>query len=127
VLIVLVLVLATNGPSSLVGFDYARTENAPERLGSAAGIVNVGGFIAALVTILAIGLVLDLRRQGAAGDYSLDDFRVAFSVQYVMWAIGLAGVLTSRRRLRALRAPGLDPFPRAVARVARSRRDRRRG
>jgi MFS family permease len=127
VLVVLVLVLATNGPGSLVGFDYARTENAPERLGSAAGIVNVGGFIAALATILAIGLVLDLRRHGAAGDYSLDDFRVAFAVQYVMWAIGLAGVLTSRRRLRALRAPDLDPFPRAVARVARDRRNRRRG
>lgn len=28
-LILLVLVLATNGPGSMVGFDYARTENPP--------------------------------------------------------------------------------------------------
>jgi MFS family permease len=126
VLVLLILVLATNGPGSLVGFDYARTENAPERLGAAAGIVNVGGFVAALATILAIGLLLDLRRPGPAAHYTLDDFRVAFSAQYLVWAIGLAGVLTSRRRLRALRAPDLDPFPRAVVRVARSRRQRRR-
>ena len=46
-------------------------------------------------------------------------------VQYGVWAIGLVGVLTTRRRLRALRAPDLDPFPRAVARVARDRRERR--
>jgi MFS family permease len=126
VLVLLVLALATNGPGALLGFDYARTENAPERLGSAAGIVNVGGFIAALATILLIGLVLDLRRGGATGDYTLDDFRAAFAVQYLMWAIGLAGLLTARRRLRALKAPNLDPFPRAVVRVARDRRSRRR-
>jgi MFS family permease len=127
VLVLLVLALATNGPGSLVGFDYARTENAPERLGSASGIVNVGGFIASLTTILLIGLLLDARRGGGAGDYMLDDFRVAFAAQYAVWAIGIVGVVTSRRRLRALRAPGLDSFPQAVVRVTRSRRERRRG
>jgi hypothetical protein len=101
--------------------------NAPERLGSASGIVNVGGFVASLATILLIGLLLDVRRPDGPGDYTLDDFRVAFAAQYVVWAIGVAGLLTSRRRLRALRAPDLDPFPRAVVRVARSRRERRRG
>jgi MFS family permease len=126
VLVLLVLALATNGPGSLIGFDYARTENAPERLGSASGIVNVGGFVSALTTILLVGLLLDLRG-GGSGDYTLDDFRVAFTVQYLMWAIGLAGVLTARRRLRALRAPDLDSFPRAVVRVTRDRRERRRG
>jgi MFS family permease len=125
-LVLLVLALATNGPASMVGFDYARTENAPKRLGSATGIVNVGGFVASLTTIALIGLLLDLRRPGGTADYSLDDFRVAFAVQYVVWGVGLAGVLTARRRLRALRAPGLDPFPRAVARVSRDRRRRRR-
>jgi MFS family permease len=120
-LVLLVLVLATNGPGSIIGFDYARTENEPTRLGSATGIVNVGGFVASLSTILLIGLVLSLRRPGGGGDYTLDDFRVAFSVQYLVWAIGVAGLLSARRRLRALRAPGLDPFPRAVVRVTRER------
>jgi MFS family permease len=124
-LVVLVLVLATNGPGSMVGFDYARTENEPARLGSATGIVNVGGFVASLTTILLIGLVLNFEHPGGTGGYSLDDFRVAFAAQYLVWTAGLIGVLRSRRRLRALRAPHLDPFPRAVVRVTRDARDRR--
>jgi MFS family permease len=125
VLVCLVLVLATNGPGSMVGFDYARTENPPTRLGSATGIVNVGGFVASLATILLVGLLLSLSTPGGTAAYTLGDFRVALSVQYVVWAIGVVGVLTSRRRLRALRAPDLDPFPRAVVRVSRARRARR--
>jgi MFS family permease len=125
-LVVLVLVLATNGPGSMIGFDYARTENEPTRLGSATGIVNVGGFVASLSTILLIGLVLSWEHPGGTGHYTLGDFRGAMCVQYAVWAIGLVGVITTRRRLRALRAPDLDPFPRAVARVARDRRERRR-
>jgi sugar phosphate permease len=125
-LVVLVVVLATNGPGSMIGFDYARTENPPARIGSATGIVNVGGFVASLSTILIIGLVLDLRSPGSNADYTMGDFRAAFAVQYVVWAIGIAGVLSSRRRLRALRAPELDPFHQAVARVRRRRRDERR-
>jgi hypothetical protein len=46
ILVLLVVVLASNGPGSLMGFDYARTENEAERVGSATGIVNVGGFVA---------------------------------------------------------------------------------
>ena len=64
-LVVLVVVLGTNGPGSMIGFDYARTENPVERQGSASGVVNVGGFVASLLTILAIGAVLDLLTPGA--------------------------------------------------------------
>ena len=63
-LVVLVVVLASNGPGSLMGFDYARTENEAERIGSATGIVNVGGFVASLMTIALIGIVLSLRSSG---------------------------------------------------------------
>ncbi len=121
-LVLLVLVLATNGPGSMMGFDYARTENDPIRIGSANGIVNVGGFVASLLTILLIGIVLSAVSSGAPGDYGRDDFRVAMCVQYPIWAFGLISVLRARRQLRAARGIDLDPFPRAVARVARSRR-----
>ena len=121
-LIVLVVVLATNGPGSILGFDYARTENEPARVGSATGIVNVGGFIASLCTIALIGLVLDVRSGGGGpSSYTLGDFRVAMSVQYAFWAIGLTGLLFTRRRLRAARGIELDPFPRAAVRVSRRR------
>ncbi len=59
-LAVLVVTLAVGGPGSMIGFDFARTFNPAHRLGTATGIVNVGGFIAALVSIYLIGLVLDL-------------------------------------------------------------------
>lgn len=98
VLVLLVLVLGTNGPGSMVGFDYARTFNPPLRLGSASGIVNVGGFVASLTTILVIGIVLDLA--GHAGLGSLDGYRAAFATQYVLWGAGLLGVLHNRRILR---------------------------
>jgi MFS family permease len=121
-LVVLVLVLGANGPGSMVGFDFARTENPPARIGSATGIVNVGGFVASLLTILLVGLVLDLSSNGSP--YGLQDFRLALSVQYLFWAFGLFALLRARRRLRARRGIVLDPFPRAVVRVTRDRRGR---
>ncbi len=100
VLVLLVVVLGTNGPGSMIGFDYARTWNPQERQGSASGVVNVGGFLASLLTILAIGAVLDILTPGSTA-YDLSAFKAAFSVQYVFWAIGLVGVIRHRRELRA--------------------------
>jgi MFS family permease len=121
-LVVLVIVLGTNGPGSMIGFDYARTWNPAERQGSASGVVNVGGFVASLLTILAVGAVLDLLTPGASTDYSLDAFRAAFSVQYVFWAIGFVGVLRHRRQLRErLARDGVVLAPLHVAVGARLR------
>jgi len=121
VLVLLVVILASNGPGSLMGFDYARTENEAERIGSATGIVNVGGFVASLLTIALIGVILSLRSSGGPSSYSLDDFRLAFAVQYLFWGVGLVGVLHNRRRVRAARGLVLDPFPHAVVRRWRGR------
>jgi hypothetical protein len=122
VLVLLVVVLATNGPGSMIGFDYARTENPVERLGSASGVVNVGSFVASLFTVLAIGAVLDLLTPGSSTHYSLGAFRAAFAVQYLFWAIGLVGVLRHRRELRArLARDGVVLAPLYVAVGARLR------
>jgi MFS family permease len=99
-LVVLVVVLASNGPGSMIGFDYARTWNPVHRLGSASGVVNIGGFAASLLTVLAVGAVLDAQTPGASTAYDLGAFKAAFGVQYLFWAIGLAGVWRHRRRLR---------------------------
>ena len=121
-LVVLVLVLATNGPGSMIGFDYARTFNPATRLGSASGVVNVGGFVASLLTVLAIGLVLDALTPGASAAYSLGAFKAAFAVQYLPWAVGLAGVVRHRRALRrrlALDGVVIAPLHAAVRARAR--------
>src|SRR5450631_1024651 len=100
-LVVLVVVLAVGGPGSMVGFDLARTFNPPTRLGSATGIVNVGGFVASLSTVALIGIILDKVAPGGPSTYTVDSFRVAMSVQYVVWVFGLVQILRFRRKARA--------------------------
>jgi MFS family permease len=99
VLALLILVLGLGGPGSMIGFDYARTFNPPSRLGTATGVVNVGGFVASLLTIELVGLILDARTGGSA-DYHIADFKSAMAVQYVIGAIGLVGILRTRRLAR---------------------------
>ena len=121
-LVVLAVVLGTNGPASMIGFDYARTENPAPRLGSASGVVNVGGFVASLLTMLGIGVVLDVLTPGASTDYSLGAFKAAFSVQYAVWALGAFEVCRYRRRLRArLATDGVVLAPLHLAVAARLR------
>jgi MFS family permease len=116
---VLVVVLSVNGPTSMVGFDFARTFNAPGRLGSATGIVNMGGYAASLLVILLIGVVVDLR----GGQFSLANFKVAWCVQYPVWALGLAAMIWSRRLLRREHGAPVDRFHQALWRH-RPRRQR---
>ena len=102
VLVVLVLVLGVGGPGSAIGFDYARTFNHAGRLGTATGVVNMGGFLAALLSIFAIGVVLDIQVARGAAPLSLEAFRPAFAVMALPWAVALGGVLVTRRRTRAV-------------------------
>jgi len=88
-LVVLCMVLGACGPASMIGFDFARPANPPERQGTAAGITNMGGFIASMTTLLAIGVLLD-----ATGD----DYSVAFSAVFALQALGLSQILRLRGR-----------------------------
>ena len=101
--IVLLVVVAIGGPGSLIGFDFARMFNPARSLGSASGIVNVGGFFATFLMMLLIGLVLDVL-SGGSGDptvlYSLDSFRIAFLVQFVVVGVGVLFLVIARRRTR---------------------------
>jgi len=124
-LVVLVLSLALGGPGSLIAFDFARTFNPPNRLGTATGIVNVGGFVAALLTMLLVGIVLDVRGANATRGYGLDDFRIALSVQYLIWGVGIAGIVITRRKVRARLAREGVVVPPLRAAIARNRANRR--
>jgi MFS family permease len=107
-LVLLVAVLAVNGPGSMIGFDYARTFNPASRLGSATGIVNVGGFSASILLILGVGLVLDRLTPPGAHSHPLSAFRWAFALQYLLWAFGAVQVIRYRnatRRAMASRDP----------------------
>ncbi|MFF2075177.1 nitrate/nitrite transporter [Kitasatospora sp. NPDC058162] len=100
-LIGIILVMGSNGPASLVGLDYARTRNPAERLGTASGIVNMGGFIGTMITLFGIGVLLDALSPPGSGTYSADAFRWAFCWQYAPLALGTAMILRLRRRVAA--------------------------
>lgn len=97
-LVVLVCVTGTGGPASMVSFDLARSFTPDERLGRATGIVNVGGFVASLLTIALVGIILDLREPGGMTTYGLDDYKVALSIQYLFWGLGVVQILRYRRK-----------------------------
>lgn len=101
-----VVVVAVGGPTSLVAFDVARSCTPPQRLGTATGFVNTGGFVGALATMLVVGVVLDRASGGAAGARDLDAFRSAFAWVAVPWALGTAAMLLGRRGARRAH-PGL--------------------
>ncbi|MGY0007004.1 MFS transporter [Micromonospora sp. I033] len=113
-LVALVVVLAVNGPGSVIGFDYARTFNPVHRIGSATGIVNVGGFVASILLILAVGVVLDLTTPAGRSTPPLSAFRWAFAVQYLLWGLGAVQVLRYRNAARRRYAADTVPVPAAV-------------
>lgn len=100
-LVGIILVMGSNGPASLVGLDYARARNPAERLGTASGIVNMGGFIGTMITLFGIGVLLDALSPDGAGSYSATAFRWAFCWQYVPLAVGTAMILRLRRKVAA--------------------------
>lgn len=121
----LVVVLAVGGPGSMIGFDFARTFNPAHRIGTATGIVNVGGFFAALLSIFLIGLALDalhLAGLSPEGLYSLGAFRIALSVQFLLLVAGAAAILITRRKVRRQMAAQGVVVPPLLAALARQRR-----
>ncbi|MDH6143249.1 MFS family permease [Kitasatospora sp. GP30] len=95
-IVLLILVMGSNGPASLVGLDYARAHNPGHRLGTASGIANMGGFLATMVTLLGVGVLLDAA-SGGAGTYSAGAFRLAFCWLYAPLLLGTVMILRLRR------------------------------
>ncbi|OBC01082.1 MFS transporter [Mycobacterium sp. 852013-50091_SCH5140682] len=96
-LVTLIVIISVGGPGSMVGFDFARTFNPSATLGTAQGMVNMGGFLAALLVMQSMGLIL-----AHAGDYSAASFRVAWAVQYAVWVLATIGILITRSKARKL-------------------------
>lgn len=99
-LFALAFAMSAGGPASMIGFDHARTFNPRHRLSTATGITNVGGFLAALLAILLIGIAMDAQGAGTPDRYTLDAFRLAFLTQVPLWLLGSLFIVIERRRTR---------------------------
>ena len=102
VVLVLVVILGIGGPVSMVAFDYSRSYVSNRELGAANGFINIGGFLAGLLMIGAIGLSLDAQR-AVNPDVALYDaghFKLALCVQFVVIGFGLWRFSVANRRLR---------------------------
>ncbi|WP_329582042.1 MFS transporter [Kitasatospora sp. NBC_01250] len=100
-LVLLLLVMGSNGSASLVGLDYARAHNPAHRLGTASGIVNMGGFIATMISLLGIGVLLDLLSPAGAGAYSAQAYRGAFCWLAVPLVLGTVMIVRLRAKAEA--------------------------
>jgi MFS family permease len=114
VLTALVLVTGLGGPVSAIGFALARDYNGPAIVGTATGVVNVGGFVAGILGSLGIGWTLD-----GIGAVDTGAYRWAFAVAVTVQAFGLAQTvrwwLRARRAVLSAQERG-DPTPVSIVR-----------
>jgi MFS family permease len=89
--------ISIGGRASSIAFALARDYNPMRRVGTATGVVNVGGFVAITVSALAIGLLLDLTGTLAPAA----SFRIAFLTVAALLVLGFWRTLVWWRRARA--------------------------
>jgi MFS family permease len=92
----LFVVTALGAPASMTAFALARDYNHSRTLGTASGVVNVGGFLATVVIALGIGWALD-----AQGGTSAHALRWAVLVAVGVQLFGTLRMAVWLRRLRA--------------------------
>ena len=71
--------------------DIAACQDKADRTGLKSGVNRTGNIVGGGV----LGLII-----GAAGGYSFASFRLAWSVQYVIWAVAAVAILITRRKAR---------------------------
>ncbi|WP_157975783.1 nitrate/nitrite transporter [Brachybacterium sp. YJGR34] len=93
----LIAALAVGSATCSVGFDLARTSVPRRAIGTATGMVNIGGYSSSLLAVLLIGVILDLRAPDGQAD--LGDYRLALSsMGILMGGAALGLLLTTWRR-----------------------------
>ncbi|MGW5641271.1 MFS transporter [Saccharopolyspora sp. NPDC003752] len=84
VLVVALVLVGVGGGGAMLAFDGARMANAAHRSGTASGVVNMGGFSAAVLVQLLVGAVLQAVSQLPAAQA----YRWAFAPVLVLMAVG---------------------------------------
>jgi MFS family permease len=91
-IIVLFVIMGAGSGISMLAFDAVRIANPSHRLGTASGVVNVGGFASAAIAQVGVGLVL----QSTAGLPAITAYRLAFLPIVLLVIVG--GLALRRHR-----------------------------
>jgi MFS family permease len=108
-IVAVVAVAAVGGPASTIGFSLARDYNPPAMVGTATGVVNVGGFTSTIIASLLVGGVLELTGPGSGAGYRLA-FCAAVAVQVLGTAMAVRWWLRVRGMLLGAQSRG-EPVP----------------
>jgi MFS family permease len=117
-LVALVLLTITGGPVSAIGFALARDYNGPAIVGTATGVVNLAGFLAAIAACLSVGWTLD-----ALGSVNLHAYRLAFAVGVTVQTVGLVKMISWWLRARRGLLHNLEVGREVPVRIVRHRWD----
>ena len=82
-IVAVVAVAAVGGPASTIGFSLARDYNPQAMVGTATGVVNVGGFTSTIIASLLVGGVLEVTGPGSG-------YRLAFCCAVAVQVFGTA-------------------------------------
>ncbi len=99
-LAMLMIVISTGGPASMIAFDIGRSHTPRSLSGFSTGLINTAGFTSALLVIMFIGLILDWQGAGSPDRYTLAAFEWAFAVQIPFWVVGTVMVCIEYRNTR---------------------------
>jgi MFS family permease len=100
IVVTAVAAFAAGGPASAVGFMLARDYNPRHRISTATGMVNVGGFLGAVIGLFLTGQIIDVFSPTATP--TLAGFRWAFAALGLLTAVGLWRMITWWLRARAV-------------------------
>lgn len=95
--VVLFALTMTGGPVSTVAFAVARDYNPARIIGTASGVVNVGGFLSCALVSVVLGQLLTM-----LGGMSADHLRWAMVVPIAVQALATSRVFAWMRRQRAV-------------------------
>lgn len=100
ILLVFFLAISIGGPASMIAFDFTKDIVSKDRLGSANGFANVGGFLASFVMMYLTGLVIDIFQAitGSVERYTIEAFRWGFASQLLVVAVGIIFFTVERRK-----------------------------
>lgn len=95
VLLAVLVAIGAAGGGSMLSFDGARAANSKHRNGTASGVVNMGGFLAAVLVQVLVGVVLQVTGSLPAGEA----YRWAFAPVVLLLVVGTVAQV----RLRTVR------------------------